>query len=199
MRTIFTLFIAGALTLSIAQAQDSQSLGDIARQVRQQKQQKDAQAKDSAPKTIAVTDSQNTSTTSTDSAPSASQHVITNEEIPEHTGSSESSSHRINSAKPDQASSPGDKEAQGEQWKSEIQQQKSEIASLKQEIEQLNGSIHYAGGNCVANCVKWNEHQEQKQQQVDSMKSQLEEMQRHLEEMQDSARKQGFGSSIYDP
>ena len=31
------------------------------------------------------------------------------------------------------------------------------------------------------------------------MKAQLEEQQKHLEEMQDTARKQGFGSSVYDP
>jgi hypothetical protein len=31
------------------------------------------------------------------------------------------------------------------------------------------------------------------------MQSQLEEEKRRLEDMQDSARKQGYGSSIYDP
>jgi hypothetical protein len=31
------------------------------------------------------------------------------------------------------------------------------------------------------------------------MKTQIEEQQTRLEEMQESARKQGFGSSVYDP
>jgi hypothetical protein len=63
----------------------------------------------------------------------------------------------------------------------------------------LNDSIQYASGNCVSNCVQWNERQKQKQDQVESMKGQLEEQQKHLEELQDEARKQGYGSSVYDP
>jgi len=31
------------------------------------------------------------------------------------------------------------------------------------------------------------------------MKSQLEDQQKKLEDMQDSARQQGYGSSVYDP
>jgi hypothetical protein len=31
------------------------------------------------------------------------------------------------------------------------------------------------------------------------MKAQLEEQQKALEEMQESARKEGFGSTVYDP
>jgi hypothetical protein len=31
------------------------------------------------------------------------------------------------------------------------------------------------------------------------MKAQLEEQKKQLENMQDSARKQGFGSAVYDP
>ena len=73
------------------------------------------------------------------------------------------------------------------------------IASLQNEITELSNSIRYAGANCVANCEKWNEHQQQKQEKVEAMKAQLEEQKHHLEEMQEQARKQGFGSSIYDP
>ena len=41
--------------------------------------------------------------------------------------------------------------------------------------------------------------QQQKQQEVDTMKAQCEEQQKALEEMQEAARKEGFGSSVYDP
>jgi len=95
--------------------------------------------------------------------------------------------------------SPADHEAEGERWKSEIQSQKSGIAELQREIDSLSNSIRYAPANCVANCAQWNERQQHKQDQVESMKAQLEEQQRRLEEMQDAARKQGFGSSVYDP
>ena len=63
----------------------------------------------------------------------------------------------------------------------------------------LSDSVRYAGANCVANCAKWNERQQQKQEQVESMKAQLEEQQHRLEEMQEAARRQGFGSAVYDP
>ena len=77
--------------------------------------------------------------------------------------------------------------------------QKNAIAALQQDIKSLGDSIHFAGANCVANCAEWNERQQQKQQEVESMKSQLEEQQKALEAMQESARKEGFGSTVYDP
>jgi hypothetical protein len=86
-----------------------------------------------------------------------------------------------------------------ESWKAVIQAQKNAIASLQSEIVSLSESIHYAGGNCVANCVQWNERQQQKQQQLEGMKAQLEQLQKHLEDLQESVRKKGFGSSVYDP
>jgi predicted double-glycine peptidase len=80
-----------------------------------------------------------------------------------------------------------------------IQGQKTAIASMQREIASLSESIHYAGGNCVANCVQWNERQQQKQQQLESMQAQLEQQQKRLEDLQEVARKKGFGSSVYDP
>ena len=38
-----------------------------------------------------------------------------------------------------------------------------------------------------------------KQRQAKGMQAQLEEQKRRLESMQDSARKQGYGSAVYDP
>ena len=70
---------------------------------------------------------------------------------------------------------------------------------MEREITSLSDSIHYAGANCVANCAHWNERQKEKQDRVETMKAQLEEQKRRLEEMQESARKQGFGSAVYDP
>jgi hypothetical protein len=70
---------------------------------------------------------------------------------------------------------------------------------MQQSINELAASIQYAGANCVANCAQWNERQKQKQDQVDTMKSQLEQQQKALEDMQDAARKQGYGTSVYDP
>ncbi|MGB8579613.1 MAG: hypothetical protein WCD47_02230 [Candidatus Sulfotelmatobacter sp.] len=175
---IFLFFVAaislGAVTAS---SQDEPSLGDLARQQRQQKQQaKAAPGKDAkAPK------------------------VITNEELPARTAAVPSTSPTGGSestSPPDAANAP---KLPAEQWKSQIQSQKNGIASLQTQIDQLNESIHFAPANCVANCASWNERQKQKQQQVENMQAQLEEQKKNLDEMQESARKQGYGSSVYDP
>ncbi len=73
------------------------------------------------------------------------------------------------------------------------------MATLQGQIAELANSIQYAGSNCVSNCAEWNQHQQAKQQQLELMKSQLEQQQKNLEDMQDGARKQGFGSAVYDP
>ena len=193
-----TFVLAGIAFASICcYSQDSQSLGDVARQVRAQKQQQAGQTKDGAVK--AGDDSKQQSSVPTETSGPKARRVITNDDSP-------SSQDRtpVISAKADDPSSrfpenSAKHEEQGEHWKAQVQSQKEQISSLQNEIAQLSSSIRYAGANCVANCAKWNEHQERKQEQIETMKSQLEEQKHRLEEMQEEARKQGFGSSIYDP
>ena len=179
--------LAGAVLLAATgYAQDQPSLGDVARQARQKKQQaKDAQNTDAQAKSTAAKPSK----------------VITEDELPEQTTSEMTSS------------SPGDKDhadtvsaasaPQGklsaEEWKSKIQAQKTVVDSLQKNIDELNKSIQFAPGNCVAGCVEWNEKQKQKQQEVEQMKGQLDSAQKKLSEMQDAARQQGYGSSVYEP
>jgi hypothetical protein len=187
------LILASALC-----AQDSQTLGDAARQSRLQKQQKDVQTgsiSDANGK-----DGQGPTLTSVAHHASKPPHVITDDEMPSHPASHAAFSPASSvSQKAADASAPGDREALGEKWRSEILAQKGAIASMQAEISNLNESIHYAGRNCVSNCVKWNEHQKEKQERVEIMQSQLQDQQKHLEEMQETARKQGFGSSVYEP
>ena len=155
-------------------AQDSQSLGDLARQQRQQKEQsQSAEAK----------------------AAKASK-VITNEQIPEH-ASYAPETH--DDGEPSPFPSNGMKQPP-EHLKAQIQAQKSQIASLQRQMDQMNESIRFAPvANCVGRCVQWNERQREKQQQAERMQAQLQEEKKRLEEMQDSARKQGYGNSVYDP
>jgi hypothetical protein len=47
--------------------------------------------------------------------------------------------------------------------------------------------------------VGWNERQREKQQRAERMQAQLEDQKKRLDDMQESARKQGYGSSVYDP
>ena len=178
MRTrcrIVLLFMAAISLIAVrAYGQDASSLGDVARQQRQHKDQaKLAPGKDAK-----------------------TAKVITNEQIPP-------SAEVIPATQKndEHASLAGSSEGpnQPEHWKSQILAQKDQIASLQRQVEELNESIHFAPANCVANCVAWNERQREKQQQADRMQTQLQELKKHLDEMQDSARKQGYGSSVYDP
>jgi hypothetical protein len=173
---ILVLAAAVSLIAGTASGQDSPSLGDLARQQRQQKEQaKSAPGKDAK-----------------------ASKVITNEEIPERTGPATPAAGGQASQNSMPVPSNGAKQA-AEQVKSQILTQKSKIATLQGQVDELNESVRFAPANCVENCVGWNERQREKQQRAERMQAQLEEEKRRLEDMQDSARKQGYGSSIYDP
>jgi hypothetical protein len=166
------------LLAAVSYSQDSQSLGDVARQARQQKTQvhaapgKDLQAR----------------------------KVVTNDEIPEQAastadGSGADQSHEM--ASDHTSSEPGKLSA--ERWKALIQAQKNAVSSLQKQIDQLNSSIHFVEANLYVNGPQYNKRQAQKQQEVERAQAQLEEQKKRLEDMQESARKQGYGSSVYDP
>jgi hypothetical protein len=176
-KLILVLTAAACLFADTANSQDSPSLGDLARQQRQQKEQsKTGQGKDAK-----------------------ASKVITNEEIPEHAGPA-SAAAASGAATQSSMPSPSDGQKQpAEHVKSQILAQKNQIATLQGQVDELNESIRFAPANCVENCVGWNERQREKQERVERMQAQLEEEKRRLEDMQDSARKQGFGSSVYDP
>ena len=177
---ILVLVFTGTL---IAFGQDQPSLGDAARQARQQKQQKGAQVKEGQSK---------------DTQPAKAQKVVTNDEIPEHPPVT--AFHR-SADEPHGAgySSPhsGEWKMPAEQWKAQILAQKNMIAAMQNGISRLKDSIHFV--DCAGNCPQWNERQREKQQQVERMQAQLQDLQKRLEELQESARRQGYGSSVYDP
>jgi hypothetical protein len=162
--------------LFAAAASYGQSLGDVARQQRQKQQSKSAQAP---------------------------RKVITNEDIPESPASSQtSSSASADSDKRDQPSatpSSGDVMRAGEQFKAQIRAQKNSIASLQKQIDKLNSSIHFVEANRYRNGVQYNQVQIQKQEAAQRMQQQLDEAKNQLEQMQEAARKAGFGNAVYDP
>jgi len=86
-----------------------------------------------------------------------------------------------------------------EQWKSQILAQKQTIANLKAQIQRLANSIHYVQANLYRNGVQYNHKQDQKQDRVEQMQAQLDEQQQKLAEMQEAARKDGYGNGVYDP
>ena len=171
MHPVFKRFtwVAGVVVLLGALAY-GQSLGDVAREQRQKQQAKNAQA---APR------------------------VVTNEDLPEHPESNDTPASSEAGGESAPSRPMGSKPA--EQWKAEITAQRSSVDNLQSQIDRLNSSIHFAPGNCVRNCEQWNEHQVQKQEEVKRMQAELEQQKKRLEEMQEAARKEGYGNAVYEP
>jgi hypothetical protein len=211
IRGILATFAAGVFLFTLgayAQNEEEPSLGDVARQSRLQKQQKNTETSKDASATAPAKDAQGKAAPAKDAlskntpakpgdAPKVKK-VVTNDEIPEHIGPTRTLPAKQTTAgyspPPDSDGNPP-----AEYWKSQIQMLKNSLSSQQSQIAELENSIQYAGGNCVSNCVQWNEEQSRKQEQLESMKEQLKQQQKNLEEFQDTARKQGFGSSVYDP
>jgi hypothetical protein len=169
-----------SLFAGIVYCQDSPSLGDVARQQRQQKEKsKAAQGKDAKASKV-ITNEEIDANAGVAPAP-----VAAGEDRPASTSASNNSSNEV---KPS-----------AEAWTSQIRSQKSQVVSLQKQIEQIKASIKFAPANCVESCVQWNERQREKLRQAEGMQAQLEEQRKRLEAMQDSARKQGYGSAVYDP
>ncbi len=207
-RGILATLAAGAFLFTIGlRAQDEQSLGDAARQSRLQKQQKNAEAakdvavtpaKDAQGRAIPAKDALTKEAAARPGDAQKAKRVITNDEIPEHIGPTKTLPARQYAQ--DYTPPPtysGDFPA--EYWKNHILALKNALVSLQSQISELANSIQFASGSCVSNCVQWNEEQLRKQQTLESMKAQLEQQQKSLEQLQDAARKQGFGSAVYDP
>ncbi len=156
-----------------------QSLGDVARQQRAKQQTQPQPAK-----------------------------VLTNDDLPSGgkpgddfdanppAGRSNDSQRRYNNAQP---GSNGNWKLPPEQWKTQISAMKANIASMQSQIDQMKSSVHFVAAPLYGNGVQHNLRQEQKLEQVDRMQAQLEGMKKQLEAAQEAARKQGFGSTVYDP
>lgn len=176
------------------------SLGDVARQSRLQKQQRDVQLeKDKAAKEAASSKDATAGDAASKDAPPKTPRVYTNDEIPEHVGPAVPQVRNYQAQYNPQYYYEGNSQtAVADQWKRQFQAMKSSIASMQQQINAASETVHYAS-NCVTNCVQANAREKQKQDQIDIMKQQLEQLQKQLELMQEAARKQGFGSAVYDP
>jgi len=172
-RLRLVLGCATLLSAVLVSGQDEPSLGDLARQQRQQREQG---------KTVSSKDGKGSK-------------VITNEEMPSHpaTVAAKGAGPASSSAYSNEPKLPA------AQWKSQILTQKNQIETLQRQVDELSESIRFAPANCASGCVGWNERQREKQLRVERMQQQLDEQKRRLEDVQDSARKQGYGSSVYDP
>jgi hypothetical protein len=151
----------------------AQSLGDVARQ----QKQNSAQSKP-APK-----------------------KVITEDDLPTQesisTGSSDAKA-TDTSKEVKQGDSTADKMKSADDFKAAIQTQKQNVDSLQKQVDDMKASVHFVEANRYSNGVQYNEHQIQKQKEADRMQKQLDEEKSRLQDMQEQARKAGFGSAVYE-
>lgn len=201
-RRSVAMFAAIALLCALpAYGQDAPSVADAARQARLQKQKRDAEAAASPDKDVQGKrePSQPAEAQPKDAQPPKAKKVITNDEIPQHIGptSTRPNPQTSSATSPQPSYIPGTTPA--EYWKNQIQALKDNLTSLRDRIDEVAESLRDSGGNCISDCVQQNLRQQQKQQELEMLKNQLAVQKRNLGNIQDMARKQGFGSSVYDP
>jgi hypothetical protein len=151
----------------------AQSLGDVARQQKQNSAQ-------------------------TNPAP---KKVITEDDLPTQetisTGSSDSKATDA-SKEEKQGDSTADKLKSADDFKAAIQAQKQNVDLLQKQVDDTKASVHFVEANRYSNGVEHNERQIQKQKEADRLQKQLDEEKSKLQDMQEQARKAGFGSTVYE-
>ena len=189
---LLTLFAAGVCACALtAFAQDSQPLGDVARQSREKQQQTQS---NSAP--ASTSDSSSGATPSQTGAQTKTSQVITNDDMPAHHAAPATAPDPTNRANLRPAASEPKRPAA--YWKAQALQLKNSIAQVQRHIDTLTDSLHAVLTNSTDEPV-WNLREKERQRQITDLQAQLDNLHRRLEETQEAARRQGYGSSVYDP
>jgi hypothetical protein len=162
-----------------------QSLGDIARQNREQQSAEDASG--------------------------ARPKVITNKDLPQDPDGDQGSRAALPAASPAFSNADGDRSAQqrfaehrfaeqraAQQTKRQILAQENRMANLQARIDQINGRIHSVCGTAQYE-GPCNRYQARQLQRVAQMQMQLDEQKRKLDQMQEAARHAGMRSAVYEP
>jgi hypothetical protein len=84
----------------------------------------------------------------------------------------------------------------GEQWKSIIREQESRVESLQARIDQIHAAIRSGGGSAQG---PYNRYQGRQMERLAQMQMQLDEQRRRLDQMQESARHAGMHTQVYEP
>ena len=170
---VLLLSIGVSLSPLFAWCQDGSapSLGDLARQTRQQKENNAAQGQPRSATMISDEDA---------GAPRSDP------------GSSSKAGRQVGTPGNTPAAA---KKTTAEQWKAAILEQEKLISSTQANIDRISQSIQFHNSDRV----RWNEYQREKQQEVEKLQTQLAAEKKRLEEMRDGARKQGYGNTVYDP
>jgi len=124
------------------------------------------------------------------------KRVITDDDLPPHSDVSDGTSETDQSDSAVPARKAG---KSADQWKKEIEAQQSVVASLQQQIDKLNASVHFVQANLYTNGAQYNQYQAKKQEEVSRLRTKLDSEKKKLADMQEAARKEGFGNSVYQP
>ena len=150
-----------------------QSLGDVARTQRQKQSDKPA---------------------------NSAHKVITDEDIPAHSEDSKAATSTADEKNSDPNSeAPLNTASNGEELKAQCLSAKQQIKDFQSQLDKLRASIQYVEANRYSNGVQYNQHQMRKQEEADRMQKQLDQAKKKFADLQERARKAGFGSSVYDP
>ncbi len=84
------------------------------------------------------------------------------------------------------------------QWKRQIVAQENRVAALQSRVDQLNASIHATYGSTQYE-APYSRPQARQLQRVAQMQQQLDEQKMKLADMQESARRAGMHTVVYDP
>ena len=170
MRSIWIAGLALTVLSAAAVAQDQPSLGDVARK------QRENEKKSHSPK-----------------------KVITNDEIPSHPPSAEENSSAGSEESSAENTPALQRQDSAEHLKATILGIKHVIADNQKHLDEFKASIHFVEANRYSNGVRYNEEQLRRQKEADRAEKQLEEQKKKLADLQEQARRQGFGSAVYDP
>jgi hypothetical protein len=184
MRTYKAVVLISILAGLLVAAGHAQSLGEAARQLRQNKPSKTVTA---APRVI-----------TNDDMPPGSAAPPTSKSGPQ--ASSPGASDVLK--KPSASDDPGGYEEwvkAGKQWQTRILAQKAKIQSTRSYVDKLRASVHFAAKNPNYDAAIINAHELQKVDEAKRLEKQLIEDNAALQSAQEALRTAGYGSSIYDP
>ena len=129
--------------------------------------------------------------------PATAQHkVITDEDIP---ASAEDAAAKTPASENGKTEAPINSSSNGEELKAKCLEAKQQIKEYQDQLDKLRASIKFVEANRYSNGVEYNQHQLRKQQEADRMERQLDQARKRFSDLQERARKAGFGSSVYDP
>ena len=185
-----------AIALLMSSVVYGQSLGDIARENREKKNNEDP----SAAQPRVITNKDLPKDPDANQAPREAQSgasAAASSQAPEVRSADHRSADRRSADRRTAEQRLAEQRA-AEQWKTQILAQKNKMATLQARIDQLQASIQAANGT-VQSEGPYNRYQARQLQRVAELQLQLDEQRRKLDQMQEAARHAGMHTAVYDP